>query len=142
MKQMFLGCVAFMVSAIASGSVHVTAADWPAWRFDSGRSAASPHGLADDLHLLWVREFPRPHRAWMEPINQKRMPYDRCYEPIVVGKTLYFGSSREDCLVAIDTETGQERWRYSVDGPVRLPAIAWRENVYFACDDGYRLPQE
>jgi outer membrane protein assembly factor BamB len=67
----------------------------------------------------------------------QRMPFDQCYEPIVVGKTLFFGSSREDCLVALDTDTGQERWRFPVDGPVRLPAVASSGKVLFAPDDGF-----
>ena len=112
------------------------AGDWPMWRYDVGRTGTSPEGLPTDLRLLWMKEFPAPHRAWMEPINQQRMPYDQCYEPIVVGKTLFAGSSREDCLVALDTETGTERWRYSVDGPVRLPAVATNGRVLFASDDG------
>lgn len=137
MKRTSLGSVIFLLSAIVSAPPQLNAADWPAWRYDAGRTAASPHRLPDDLKLMWVRDYPAPHRAWMEPINQKRMLYDRCYEPIVVGKTLYFGSSREDCLIAIDTETGRERWRYPVDGPVRLAAAAARGNIYFACDDGF-----
>jgi len=53
------------------------AADWPAWRYDAGRTAASPHGLPDDLQLLWMAEYPAPHRAWMEPLNQQRMQGNR-----------------------------------------------------------------
>ena len=137
MQRTSLGFTMFLLSATVWTTHQLNAADWPAWRFDAGRTAASPHSLPDDLKLMWMREYPTPHRAWMEPINQKRMPYDRCYEPIVVGKTLYFGSSREDCLIAIDVATGHERWRYPVDGPVRLAAAAARGNIYFASDDGF-----
>jgi len=33
--------------------------DWPQWRYDANRSAASPHDLPATLHLQWVREYPR-----------------------------------------------------------------------------------
>ena len=127
MKSVAQVAVAVLSIGLAFAAVPgLQAADWPAWRYDAGRTAASPHGLPIDLQLMWMAEYPAPHRAWMEPLNQQRMPFDQCYEPIVVGKTLFFGSSREDCLVALDTDSGQERWRFPVDGPVRLPTVAWR----------------
>ncbi len=30
--------------------------DWPMWRYDANRSAASPHKLSDKLHLQWVEQ--------------------------------------------------------------------------------------
>lgn len=31
-------------------------ADWPMWRYDANRSAASPAELPAELHLQWKRE--------------------------------------------------------------------------------------
>ncbi len=113
------------------------AADWPQWRYDANRSAASPVGLSGELHLQWIREYPALEPAWEDPVNRDRMPFDRLYEPIVVGSTLLVGSNRSDRLTALDTRTGEERWRFYADGPVRLPPVAAKGKVYVVSDDGH-----
>ena len=111
--------------------------DWPMWRYDARRSGASPQELAEKLHLQWVREYPPQPRAWMEPVNRRRMPYDQCYEPIVIGQTLVFGSARSDAIIALDTRTGSEKWRFYTNGPVRLPPAGSNNRVCAVSDDGY-----
>jgi len=113
------------------------AGDWPQWRCDANRSAATPHALPPELHLQWTRELPRLEPAWEDPVNRDRMPFDRVYEPVVVGATMFVGSSRSDSLTALDTRTGGVRWRVYADGPVRLPPVAWAGRVAFASDDGW-----
>ena len=118
-------------------SMTVAAGDWPQWRYDAGRTAASPEELPGELHLQWMREYPRLEPAWEDTVNRDRMPYDRVYEPVVMGSTLFVGSSRNDSLTALDTRTGAEQWRFYADGPVRLPPAAGQGKVYFVSDDGY-----
>jgi outer membrane protein assembly factor BamB len=107
------------------------------WRYDAKRSAASPQQLADQLQLHWVREYPALEPAWEDPVNQDRMPFDRVYEPVVFGSTMFFGSNRNDALTALDTRTGDEKWRFYADGPIRLPPVVWQGRIYFTSDDGY-----
>ncbi len=107
------------------------------WRYDAARSATSPAGLDADLQLHWVRQYPALSPAWVDPVNQDRMPYDRVYEPVVLGQMMFIGSSSTDSLTALDTRTGRRLWRFFADGPVRVPAVAWGGKVYFASDDGY-----
>ncbi len=109
-------------------------ADWPTWRHDARRSAASPEALPGKLHLRWVRAQPPLKVAWPD---EPRMRFDAGYEPVVMGKTLFVGSSRNDRVTALDTETGAERWRFYADGPVRLAPLAWRDKVYVVSDDGH-----
>ncbi|MFC1717422.1 PQQ-binding-like beta-propeller repeat protein [Candidatus Poribacteria bacterium] len=111
--------------------------DWPMWRYDANRSAASPHKLSDKLHLQWVRDYPQLTQAWKSPRNRDLMRFDKVYEPVVLGKTMFVGSSASDRMVALDTETGEERWSFYVGGPVRLPPVAHNGKVYFISDDGY-----
>jgi len=120
-----------MSSSSASGG------DWPQWRFDANRSAASPHGLPDRLYLQWVRMLPALEPAWEDPVNRDRMPFDRVYEPVVGGTTLLFGSSKNDRVTAVDTRTGEEKWRFYTDGPVRFAPAVWNKKVYLVSDDGY-----
>jgi len=105
--------------------------DWPMWRYDANRSAASPHKLSDKLHLQWVRDYPVLTQAWDDPFNRDLMQYDKVYEPVVQGKTMFVGSNASDWMVALDTETGAEKWSFYVDGPVRFPPVAHNGNVYF-----------
>src|SRR4051812_8660523 len=90
------------------------AADWPTDRHDAGRTAATSQELAGKLNLQWMRELPALKPAWPD---QPSMQFDAAYVPVVMGKTLFIGSSRHDGVLAMDTETGAERWSFVTDGP-------------------------
>jgi outer membrane protein assembly factor BamB len=63
--------------------------------------------------------------------------YDRVFHVAVSGDRVVFGSSVDDTLRCLHVETGDEIWRYTTDGPIRLaPAIAG-DKVYFGSDDGH-----
>jgi outer membrane protein assembly factor BamB len=109
--------------------------DWPMWRYDAGRSAASPEELPDQLVLQWTRELAPPRPAW--PKSQVRLQFDASYEPIVAGKTLFVGSMVVDRVTAYDTQTGAEKWRFYTDGPVRFAPVVYKDKLYVASDDGY-----
>ena len=109
-------------------------ADWPQYRYDASRRAASPESLPGNLHLAWVRELPAPRPAFPTEV---RLRYDASYEPVTLGKTMFVPSMVSDSVTALDTETGAERWRFFTGGPVRLAPVAWEDKVYFVSDDGY-----
>ena len=108
-------------------------ADWPTWRYDAGRTGATPVDIPNQIHLQWHREFPPVVPAW--PYEQ-RMQFDPCYEPIVMGKTLFVGSPNDGSVRAYDTETGEQKWRFYTDGPVRFAPVVWPGKLYVASDDG------
>ena len=108
--------------------------DWPQFRYDATRSAASAESLPAAMHLTWVRELPAPRPA--SP-TELRLRYDATYEPVVLGKTMFVPSMVTDSVTALDTDTGAERWRYFAEGPIRLAPVAWENKVYFVSDDGY-----
>ncbi len=120
----------FFILFLALGTLH--AADWPMWRHDAGRTAATPQKMPADVHLLWSRELPPLRPAFKEA----RLQFDRSYEPVVAGKTLIVGSSREDCIIAFNTDTGAELWRALADGPVRFAPVIAGDLVLFGSDDG------
>ncbi len=109
--------------------------DWPMWRYDARRSAASPEELPAEMYLQWVRELAPPRPAW--PASQDRLQFDASYEPVVAGKTIFVGSMVCDCVTAYDTETGAEKWRFYTDGPVRFAPVVYKDKLYVASDDGY-----
>jgi outer membrane protein assembly factor BamB len=108
--------------------------DWPMWRYDAGRTAASPAALPTTLHLQWVRDLPKPAPAWSE--EQYKLQFDRSYEPVVLGKQIFVPSMVSDKVVAYDTDTGRQNWQFFCDGPVRFAPVAWQGRVYFGSDDG------
>src|SRR5205823_4686808 len=84
-----------------------TATDWPMWRFDAGRTAASPQRLPAAMQPLWSRPLPALKPAWPD---QPAMQFDAVHQPIVAGKRLFIGSPYHDSLTAYDTDTGRELW--------------------------------
>jgi len=109
-------------------------ADWPQYRHDAGRTAATSESLPDGLHLQWVRELPAPRPAFPGEI---RLRYDATYEPVVAGDAIFVPSMVTDTVTALNTSDGRERWRFFTEGPVRFaPAVA-DGRVYFVSDDGY-----
>jgi len=110
-----------------------SAADWPQWRYDAGRTAASPEELPAELHLQWVRHLPTPRPAWPK---YPRLCLDTSYEPIVMAGTMFVPSMVTDSITALDTETGNEKWKFYADGPVRLAPVGFNGKVYFVSDDG------
>ena len=109
------------------------------WRYDAGRTAASPESLPPRLHLQWVRSFTAREPVWEDPLNRDLMPYDRVLEPILLGGRVIIGFNDSDKVMAFDGDTGRALWTVYTDGPVRLPPVGWRDKVYFASDDGCLL---
>jgi len=121
----------FCTLAVMSAS----AADWPMWRYDAGRTACSPEKLGEPLHLQWVRRY-EPLRPAFWQVRQERVQFDAGYEPVVWGRTLFVCSSRNDSVTALETETGRQRWRFYAQGPLRFAPAVWDGKVFCASDDG------
>ncbi len=129
------GLIAAVVIMCAM-SHEANAGDWPMWRYDAGRTAASPETLPDNLQLLWTRAGTPRVQAWDDPLNLDLMTYDRLFEPIVMNGRMFVGHSDSDKLSAIDVNTGKELWTVYADASVRLPPAGWNGAVYFTSDDG------
>ena len=118
------------------GLVQAFAADWPQYRSDAGRSGYTREELQPELSLRWVyhsRHAPAP--AWQGV--DTRMPFDHAYQPVIAGGNLYFGSSADCKLYALDASTGEQRWTFFTSSPVRFAPAVWRDRVFAVSDDGY-----
>ncbi|HOZ45601.1 MAG TPA: PQQ-binding-like beta-propeller repeat protein [Candidatus Hydrogenedentes bacterium] len=116
------------VSAIAQS-------DWPQFRADATRGGYTATTLPAKPSLLWryvSRHAPTP--AW---VHTDRMPYDHAYHVVVADGTLYFGSSADGKVYALDANTGKERWHFFCDAPVRFAPAVWRDRLFAASDDGF-----
>lgn len=125
------------VILLAAWAASVLGADWPMWQHDAGRSGATDENLPARPAVLWVRQFPAPTPCWEDPVNQERMPFDACLEPVVAGRTLVVACNRDDSVTALDTRTGRELWQAVTDAPVRLPPVLHEGRVHAASDDGW-----
>ncbi len=122
------------ILSVCMFALPAAAADWPMWRCDAARTAASPEDLPRQLRLQWTRKLPPFQPAWP---NEPRLHFDACYEPAVMGKKLFIGSPNDGSVTAFDTETGEQQWKFYTEGPVRFAPAASNGKIYVASDDGY-----
>ncbi len=123
LAQRLMFCI-ILISLAPAG-----AADWPMWRYDANRSAASPYDLPNQLELQWTRTYNTRQQVWDDPLNHDLMPYDQVFEPVVVGKTIFLPFNDTDKLVALDTDRGTHRWIFYTDGPIRLPPATTADRI-------------
>jgi hypothetical protein len=123
-------------------------ADWPTYRHDMARSGIASDPLGNTLEAAWVyRATHAPKPAWPGPARRDgwhksdplkaRMIFDWAFHVVMDGDTLYFGSSADDKVYAIDLATGEERWSFFTGGPVRLAPTVTKDKVYAGSDDGF-----
>jgi outer membrane protein assembly factor BamB len=121
------------------------AADWATYRGDAQRSGATDESLAAPLSAAWVfMPTHGPVHAWSDPqpkpiehhLELPRMRFDDAFHVAAAGGSVFFGSSSENTVVALDAATGAVRWRFYTDGPVRLAPTVWAGKVYVGSDDG------
>jgi outer membrane protein assembly factor BamB len=135
-KPLALSIVCVVATSVYVIGAFSQGADWPMWRYDAGHTAASPEDLPDRLYRTWTRQYPPRVPVWDDPLNQDLMPYDTVFEPVVAGGLLFVAFNDSDKVVALDCRTGEERWRFYADGPVRFSPVCDQGRVYLASDDG------
>ncbi len=130
------------------------AADWPTYRHDNARTGHTREPLAAPLVLHWIYTSVHPLRpAWSEPAKRPRegftlrhrVIFDDAFQVAAVGNVVYFGSSVDNKVYALDAATGEERWSFFTGGPVRLAPTLWRDpasrepkdRVLFGSDDSF-----
>ncbi len=110
------------------------AADWPMWRHDAGHTACTPEPLPATLQLAWQRQLPPPRACW--PWTQYKLQFDVSYEPVMAGNLLFVPSMVRDRITAFDLDSGEERWRFYADAPIRFAPVAHDGRLLFSADDG------
>ncbi len=130
--RLFLSVILCLLALQAEAQFH----NWSVWRFDHGRSAASPEQLSDSLYLQWQVKYSPRIPVWDDPLNQNLMQFDRVFEPIVADGKIFLGFNDQDKVVALDINSGEELWHFYADGPVRMPLAENKGRIYFTSDDG------
>jgi len=124
------------------------AEDWPTFMHDRNRSGVTAERLELPLSESWVlKAANKPQPAWPGPAKQdywhrqfnlrSTVAYDRAYHVVGTGDTIFFGSSADDKVYALDARTGRQRWAFFTEGPVRLAPFVSGDKVYVGSDDGH-----
>jgi len=126
----------------------IYAEDWPTFGHDNQRSHVTLDRLDLPLNQVWeyVSSNP-PLPAWPAPAKQDfwhnkrdlnpRVIFDRAFHVAVVGERIFFASSADGKVYCLDGNSGQERWSFFTDGPIRLAPSVYDGKVYAGSDDGY-----
>lgn len=130
MNRIPIGVVLFLGSVLLAQGV--PAEDWPMYRKDAGRRGVTMDPLPNDLELAWTRQLPPLTPAF----HNSRLHFDAGYEPVVANGIVLIASSRTDSVTAYDSMTGEQKWRFFANGPVRFAPAVWEESVCFGSDDG------
>jgi len=141
----FLSGSALIVAVIASSLC--LAEDWPSYLHDNTRSGITSEQLSFPLHESWRHQSrhapqpawpaPAPHDYWHNHHNLRpTVTYDRAYHVTVAGDTAYYASSADDKVYALDTATGNVRWSFFTEGPIRLAPTVADGRVFAGSDDG------
>ncbi len=111
-----LFCLMIVCGAGAGASL-----DWPMYRHDAARTGSTAMQLPEQLHLQWVRALPPRQPAFA---CDTRMCVDEGHFPVAAGGTVFVGLDATNSIVAIDAATGDIKWRFYAEGPVRFAPIA------------------
>ncbi|MCH8921862.1 MAG: PQQ-like beta-propeller repeat protein [Planctomycetes bacterium] len=111
------------------------AASWSTYRGDATRSGHTAETLPAKLSLAWEhRADHSPQPAWP---RSRRMQFDRAFHTVAADGSIYFGSSVDGTVIALDAKTGKPRWTFYTDAPVRFAPAIWKDRLFVASDDGY-----
>ena len=112
------------------------AGSWPQFRADAARSGYTSQHLPGSLSLCWVyKPLHPPQPAWRA--EDTRMPFDHAYHAIIAEGMVFFGSSADNKVYALDAVNGKERWTFFADCPVRFAPAFRQGRLYIVVDDGY-----
>jgi len=140
-RLLSMGCLLLTLTFAAAAE----AKPWPMYRHDPSRSGIASEPLAPPLSLDWVLVPPRPpEHAWGDPqpkpiehhLELPRLRFDDAYHVSAAGGFVYFGSSADAQVYALDAATGAVRWRFPTEGPVRCAPTVADGRVYVGSDDG------
>ena len=124
------------------------AADWPTYQHDYARTGVARESLLAPFTDGWVhrsRHAPRPAwrgeakwDGWNKVYDLKsRQIFDYAYHPVIADGLLYYGSSADDKIYCLDATTGEQRWTFFTEGPVRLAPTIAEGRVFVGSDDGH-----
>lgn len=141
----FIVLPAFYVLISFIGLAH--GQDWPTYMHDGFRSGVTDAQLELPLKGAWTfKALHPPAPAWGEPARQDFFhdhfdlraveTYDRAFHAVANADTVYFASSSQSKVYALNAETGAVRWIFFAEGPIRFAPALSDGRLYVGSDDG------
>lgn len=126
----------------------VTGADWPTYMADPSRSGVTTDSLPPILTTTWTfRSLYPPRPAWQGEAKwdgynkvydmKARQIFDRAFHVAIGEDLVFFGSSADDKIYALEAATGREVWSQYTEGPVRLAPTYHKGKLLTGSDDGW-----
>lgn len=143
------GLLAVSIFLIENLSLQAAAmGDWPTYRADNARSGIQTQSVHPPLKQSWVFRAKQPPRpAWQGEAKwdgwnkvydlKNRQDFDHAFHVVGADDAIYLGSSSEDKVICLDAESGDLRWVFYTEGPVRLAPALHGGDLYVGSDDGY-----
>ena len=108
-----------------------TSDSWNSYLHDDQNTGVTTDTLPFPLHKSWTREFQNPPQpAWPSPAKQdyynaKRtleplVTYDRAFQPVVHGKSVFVASSANNTINCYNAESGKVVWKFYTEAPNRV----------------------
>lgn len=143
--------VPIAIAILALITATVSAADiWPTLRGDTHRSSIVAETLQTPLACAWSYQPAKPPLpAWPEPaitnyaVKDMHFPlkqtlsFDRAFHVVANSQLVYFGSSADDTVRALDAKNGKLVWQFATEAPIRLTPVLHLGRLYVASDDGH-----
>lgn len=120
-------------------ALSATAADWPTYRHDNARSGVTTERLVLPLHASWIhRPLRSPAPSWpTDQWNEAKAIFDLANHVVAAESQVFFASSADGIVTALDAVTGVTRWSFCGGGPVRVAPTYWDGRLYVGADDGW-----
>ena len=143
----FIRLVTPFALATAAYAVADDSGAWPSHRAGMGRTGFSSQTFSFSATETWRRDLPAPSPAWTTPARrsywqqlegiQPRVTGDWANHAIADASRVWLGSSTDDTVRCLDARTGETRWSFVSDGPVRYAPVLADGQLFFGSDDGF-----
>jgi outer membrane protein assembly factor BamB len=98
----------------------VSSTDWPTYRYDNRRSAATNNSVPSDLAVNWRVKFD-----------------EKCTPPVFAGDNVYVAVKDKHTVYALNGDNGEKKWTFIAGGRIDSPPTVYGELLLFGCADGY-----
>ena len=102
------------------------------------RSGYTNTAVPPKAALLWTyKERHAPKTAWPEPFGELQfIDFDYADQVTIDKSKVYFGSSADHTVRALDVGSGKEQWVFYTEGPVRFSPALYKDRLFVVSDDG------
>ena len=111
---------------------------WMTYRNNNSLSSVTDEPVKLPLSPSWVHKPAHaPVTAWYEPSEEiPRSHFDNAHYVTAADGRIFFASTVDGKVYALDSSSGKEKWTFYTDGPVRCVPTIHGNRLYFGSDDG------